>query len=76
MMKRIHLSNTKKLFDFPDHFKRGRGAAGKVPVFGLLKRGGRVYAKVIPDTKSHTLQSIIEQRVVPDSIVYADSYRS
>jgi transposase len=26
--------------------KRGRGAAGKVPVFGLLKRGGKVYAKV------------------------------
>jgi transposase len=23
--------------------KRGRGAAGKVPVFGILKRGGRVY---------------------------------
>jgi transposase len=23
--------------------KRGRGAAGKVPVFGLLIRGGRVY---------------------------------
>src|SRR5450830_807154 len=23
--------------------KRGRGAAGKVPVFGLLKRGGKVY---------------------------------
>ena len=22
---------------------RGRGAAGKVPVFGLLKRGGKVY---------------------------------
>lgn len=22
--------------------KRGRGAAGKVPVFGILKRGGRV----------------------------------
>jgi len=56
--------------------KRGRGAAGKVPVFGLLKRGGRVYAKVIPDTKSHTLKSIIEQRVVPDSIVYSDHDRS
>src|ERR1035437_3305095 len=27
--------------------KRGRGAAGKVPVFGLLKRGGKVYARVI-----------------------------
>ena len=26
---------------------RGRGAAGKVPVFGLLKRGGKVYTKII-----------------------------
>ena len=26
---------------------RGRGAAGKIPVFGLLKHGGRVYTKVI-----------------------------
>jgi len=56
--------------------KRGRGAAGKVPVFGLLKRGGRVYAKVIPDTKGRTLKSIIDQRVVPDSMVYSDHYRS
>jgi len=24
MMKRIHLSNTKKLFDFPDHFTYGK----------------------------------------------------
>lgn len=31
--------------------KRGRGASGKVPVFGLLKRGGKVYARVIPDVK-------------------------
>jgi transposase len=23
--------------------KRGRGAAGKIPVFDLLKRGGKVY---------------------------------
>lgn len=56
--------------------RRGRGAAGKVPVFGLLKRGGHVYARVIPDTKSKTLMKIIERRVVPDSIVYTDSYRS
>jgi hypothetical protein len=27
--------------------KRGRGAAGKVPVFGILKRGGRVYTKML-----------------------------
>ncbi len=28
--------------------KRGRRTAGKVPVFGLLKRGGRVYVKMLP----------------------------
>ena len=56
--------------------KRGRGAAGKVPVFGLLKRGGRVYTKVIPDTKAKTLMGIMQDRIVPDSIVYTDTYRS
>ena len=56
--------------------KRGRGAAGKVPVFGLLKRGGKVYAKVIADTKSRTLIGIMENKIVPDSIVYTDAYHS
>ena len=55
--------------------KRGRGAAGKVPVFGLLKRGGRVYAKIIPDASSATLLPIIERKVIPDSIVYSDCWR-
>ncbi len=54
--------------------KRGRGAAGKTPVFGLLKRGGKVYAKVIPDARRKTLIGIIQDKVVPDSIVYSDSY--
>jgi len=54
--------------------KRGRGAAGKVPVFGLLKRGGKVYTQIIPDARSTTLIPIIEQKVVPDSIVYSDCW--
>ncbi len=56
--------------------KHGRGAAGKVPVFGLLKRGGKVYARVIPDARSATLIPILRQRVVPDSIVYTDAFKS
>ena len=55
--------------------KRGRGAAGKVPVFGLLKRGGKVYTKIIPDAKSETLFPIIERKIIPDSIVYSDCWR-
>ena len=53
---------------------RGRGAAGKVPVFGLLKRGGRVFTKIIPDASSATLMPIIERKVIPDSIVYFDCW--
>jgi transposase len=56
--------------------KRGRGAAGKIPVFGLLKRGGKVYAKVIADTRGKTLKAIMERQIVPDSIVYTDTYSS
>lgn len=56
--------------------KRGRGGAGKVIVFGLLKRGGKVYAKVVEDTRTSTLMPIIERKITLDSIVYTDCYRS
>lgn len=55
--------------------KRGRGAGGKVPVFGLLKRGERVYTKIILDASGSTLIPIIESKVVPDSIVYSDCWK-
>ena len=43
--------------------KRGRGAAGKVAVFGLLKRNGKVYTVVIPNAQSATLLPIIRNRI-------------
>ena len=55
---------------------RGRGAAGKVAVFGLLKWGGRVYTAIIPNAKTETLLPIIQEKVTPDSIVYTDFFRS
>jgi len=55
--------------------KRGRGGAGKVPVFGLLKRGGKVYTKFITDAKSSTLMPVLQKKVQPDSIVYTDYWR-
>jgi len=56
--------------------KRGRGAAGKVPVFGLLKRGGRVYTVMIPNARTDTLMPIMERMILPDSIVYTDCFAS
>ena len=55
--------------------KRGRGAAGKVPVFGILKHGGKVYTQIIPDAASKTLMPIIRDKIQPDSIVYSDCWR-
>ena len=54
--------------------KRGRGAGGKVAVFGILKRGGRVYTLVAPNLRRDTLMPIIRDKVVPDSVVYTDSF--
>ena len=56
--------------------KRGRGALGKAPVFGLLKRGGKVYVVPIPDAKAATLMPIIRKKIQPDSIVYTDTFGS
>tara|TARA_R110002096_G_scaffold139512_9_gene293914 strand:- start:1667 stop:2332 length:666 start_codon:yes stop_codon:yes gene_type:complete len=56
--------------------RRGRGAVGKIPVFGLLKRGGKVYTKIIPDASSTTIYPISEGKVIPDSIGYSDCWRS
>ncbi len=54
--------------------KRGRGAGGKVAVFGLLKRDGKVYMAIIPNAKTETLLPIIQEKVEPDSIVYTDTF--
>ena len=54
--------------------KRGRGAAGKVVVFGILKRGGRVTTMIPPDLCRETLMPVIRHRIRPDSVVYTDSF--
>ena len=55
--------------------RRGRGAAGNMPVFGLLKRRGKVYTAIIPNAQASTLIPIIREKVLPDSIVYTDSFQ-
>jgi len=55
--------------------KRGRGAYKKTPVFGILKRGSKVYTEVVPDCAKSTLQGIIRGRVDPDSVIHSDGWR-
>src|SRR5438105_5016652 len=55
--------------------KRGRGAAGKTIVFGLLKRDGKVYTEIVADCKKATLQAIIRGRVAPEVVIHSDGWR-
>jgi transposase len=56
--------------------KRGRGAEGKIPVIGLLKRGGNVYVKIVPDCSHAALRPIIRGQVLAASTIYTDGWRS
>ena len=55
--------------------KRGRGAAGKVPVFGILERRGRVQVNVVPDVSAQSLLDLTLKKVRRGSIVYTDKFR-
>jgi transposase len=45
-------------------------------VFGILKSGGKVYTKMIVDTKTQTFFDALKSKLLPDSVAYTDSYRS
>ena len=55
---------------------RGRGAGKKTIVFGLLKRGGKVYTQIVPNVSRETLKQIVTAKIEPDSTIYSDGWRS
>ena len=54
--------------------KRGRGAAGKTPVFGLLKRDGKVFVTVVPDCSKESLMPIIQGKIL--EAVHSDGWKA
>lgn len=56
--------------------KRGRGAANKTIVFGLLERDGSVRAGPVPNVRAKTLVPAIMQNVQQGSTIYTDELRS
>ena len=56
--------------------KRGRGAAGKVPVFGILEREGRVSVEVVPNVRAETVLGLTVKKVRRGSIVYTDRFHA
>lgn len=56
--------------------KRGRGARGKIPVVGVLKRGGKVYTKVIENCSRQQIMPILKGKILDESTVYTDGWKS
>lgn len=55
--------------------RRG-GTWGKTPVIGLVERGGRVRAEVVPNIRRQTLQGRVKANVERGSSVYTDAFSS
>ena len=56
--------------------KRGRGAAGKTPVFGLLKRDGKVFVTVVAKCSKEELMPIIQGKILEGSTVHTDGWKA
>ena len=55
---------------------RGRGAREKTVVFGLLKRGDKVYTQIVRNCSVAELLPIIESRTNKDSTIFTDGFKS
>lgn len=55
--------------------KRGRGAGSKTIVFGILKRGNKVYTEIVPNASKAALQQVIKGHIAVDSIINTDGWR-
>ena len=55
---------------------RSRSAAGKIPVFGMLKRNGKVYTQIVKNCSANELLPIIQSQADECSTMFSDSWRS
>ena len=55
---------------------RGRGAANKTIVFGILERKGKVHTVIVQDVSSKTLMNEIQNKTLKGSVFYTDEWKS
>lgn len=54
---------------------QGRAHIDKTPVLGMVERGGRIVAQVIPDTSQRSITPVVCQRVDRSATVYTDEWQ-
>lgn len=56
--------------------KRGRGAEGKTPVFGVVKRQGGIKTSIVENVRQVTLMPLIKKMVKSGSLIFTDESNS
>jgi transposase len=53
-----------------------RRGENKTPVLGMVERGGKVQAMKVPDASRETVLPLVQERVLPASMIYTDEHKS
>ncbi|MDP9159847.1 MAG: IS1595 family transposase [Acidobacteriota bacterium] len=67
--RNMHLSERKRRIT-------GTGTKDKTAVMGILERGGKIRATVVPNRKKHALQQEVRKHVEAGAALYSDALRS
>ena len=67
--------NKNRHFDKKVKYSQGRSFKDKTPVLGMVERGGRLKAKVIPDTSRKSITPIILDSINLDATIYSDEWQ-
>ena len=54
----------------------GRGARGKIPVFGMLKRGDKAYTQIVKNCSMSELIPIIKGKADKNAVIYTDGFKT
>lgn len=82
-MPKVPRGKVRGKIEVDDHYSggkrpgaRGRGAAGKIKVMGMVQRGGEARAFVVEDMKKKTLMPLIEANIEEGSHITTDEFAS
>ena len=56
--------------------RRGRGAAKKIPVIGLLKRAGKVFTQIVPNCSKTELIKVVHHQVKGATTIHTDGWKA
>jgi transposase-like protein len=74
-MDEMYVGGRPRLGDVRSFQDAALWAEQKAKVFGMVERGGRVAAYVVPSVQTPTLMAHVKARVLPEAVIYTDEAR-